>query len=688
MSGVVVMSDLIVPKSDTYPSKFVDVWPYEQDYAYDIECFPNFFSLTAIHMVSDQVYYFEISQWRDDCEQLNQFIYYLHNHNCRLLGFNNISYDYWVLHWVFMQLPYWSVTPLHEKYTGIYERSSSFFNMDKDELHQSKIWPNEHVVYQVDIAAIQNFLGRVSLKVMEINMRSKTVKELPVKAGSILTDDEAHNIRIYNKKDVVETIKVFKFSLGEVQLRAGMTDKFGFDFTNNSEPSLGENYFKLKFIDAGANVKLKSPRDYIHVKDIIFPYIRFNNPEFQKTLDFLNTQVIEGTKDASYPKPEACGIGWQFGKGGMHGSILASVVREDDEYEIIDVDVTSFYPRTAMVNGLFPEHLGELFCEIYGQVFDMRKLYDKGTMENLCFKLALNAAYGKSNSAFSFLYDPKFTMTITINGQLMLCMLGEWLSQIPSLSMIQANTDGVTFRVKRMYRESVMSVCRQWEQVTGLELEDAYYQAMYIKDVNNYIAQTVPDKKNPTPRGGLKNKGAYAHSHLAWDKDHSSVIIARAAERELVDGIPIRTTIMECKDPFDFMIKAKVKKSELLVLRDSDGVETQIQSTTRYFVSTNGDGLVIIRPPTQKGIDAWVTGTHYLRERDGDYKVVRVGAKRPAMTYVEVPRTTDVPPNREERVKAGYLVTDCSDSDDFDWDTLNYEYYIKEARKLVDPLTV
>ncbi|AUR84139.1 coil containing protein [Vibrio phage 1.049.O._10N.286.54.B5] len=673
--------------SSTFPAKKIDVWPYQQDYSYDIECYPNFFSLAAKHVSSGTRYFFEISQWADDTLALNDWLYWLVNNECRMVGFNNIAYDYPLLHWLFMQIPYWAITPTHEKYAAIYEKSASFFTMTDDEKHATKIWPNQWIIPQLDIAVIHNFISRVSLKVMEINMRSENVQELPVPPGTWLTPEQRATLIPYNHKDVDETCDVLMFSYGEVKLRQEMTDEFNFDFMNNSEPKLGENYFKLKLDEAGLNTRGRTFREHIMVDQIIFPYVRFRNPEFSKTLGFLRSQVIEGTKDANYPKADTLGMSWSFGKGGMHASILSTVVREDDYFEIIDVDVTSFYPSLAMKNGLFPEHLGEVFCEIYNQVFQMRKSYDKGTMENLAFKLALNAVYGKSNSKFSCVYDPKFTMTITINGQLLLCMLGEWLSNIPELSMIQANTDGVTFKVPRKYRESVLNVCNQWEQVTGLNLEAAYYQAMYIRDVNNYIAQTVPDKKNPTPRGGLKNIGCYRHSKLAWDKDHSAVIVARAAEAALVDGISPRETIMACTDPFDFMIKAKVSRSENLIMRTEHG-EREIQRVTRYMVAMSGENMVIIRPPTDKMIEAWVAGTHYKRDRDGDYKVVKPGGRRPAMTYTEVPRVGDVPPNREERVAAGYQTIDCADVANFDWDNLNYEYYIREANKLVDPLTV
>ena len=41
---------------------------------------------------------------------------------------------------------------------------------------------------------------------------------------------------------------------------------------------------------------------------------------------------------------------------------------------------------------------------------------------------------------------------------------------------------------------------------------------------------------------------------------------------------------------------------------------------------------------------------------------------------------------RETSFCAGWLVTDCSDVNNFDWSNINYDYYIAEARKLIDAL--
>ena len=53
-------------------------------------------------------------------------------------------------------------------------------------------------------------------------------------------------------------------------------------------------------------------------------------------------------------------------------------------------------------------------------VYNQRKSFAKGTAENAMLKLALNSVYGDSNNKYSVFYDPKYTMNITINGQLSL----------------------------------------------------------------------------------------------------------------------------------------------------------------------------------------------------------------------------------------------------------------------------
>jgi hypothetical protein len=183
------------------------------------------------------------------------------------------------------------------------------------------------------------------------------------------------------------------------------------------------------------------------------------------------------------------GFRFDFGVGGIHGSLTSKVVKATKTWNLIDYDVASFYPNMAIANRIYPEHLSEKFCDIYKDMYEQRKSYPKNSAENAMLKLALNGTYGKSNDKFSVFYDPKFTMSITIGGQLTLCMLVDMFYQNDiNFKMVMANTDGITFCCKCEDDEKLVNVVKQWESITKLQMERVDYSKMFIRDVNSYLA--------------------------------------------------------------------------------------------------------------------------------------------------------------------------------------------------------
>ena len=135
-----------------------------------------------------------------------------------------------------------------------------------------------------------------------------------------------------------------------------------------------------------------------------------------------------------------------------HGCIKPGVYESDDNYVIIDADVASLYPSIAVVNKLYPQHLGLEFCNVYESILKQRIEAKKAGNMTLSdgFKLSLNSVYGKSNDKYSFLLDPVYTMKTTLNGQLMLSMLAERLViDIESIQKLQINTDGLTIKIHK-----------------------------------------------------------------------------------------------------------------------------------------------------------------------------------------------------------------------------------------------
>jgi hypothetical protein len=334
------------------------------------------------------------------------------------------------------------------------------------------------------------------------------------------------------------------------------------------------------------------------------------------------------------------------------------------------------YPAVAIANGFAPEHLGKDFTVAYKQLQTDRKLYKKGTAMNLILKLAGNGAFGNSNNPFSPLYDPKFTFSITVNGQLQLLQLVELLSLIPGIQLIQANTDGITALVPRGVSYLFDLWKNDWENNTGLKLEDVEYSKMWIQNVNNYIAIDT--------KGNMKRKGAYWYptceedyhgsSGTNYNKDFSNMTAQKGVEAVLTLGCEPEDVVKLFTDPFDFMLRYKTKGDAKVYIG-----EKEMLKTVRYYVSTNGEKM--IKRANPKG----EIGTWKRRSGLSDAEFNKILESVPAGAWDERCHTK----NRSKYVEVvtsienGRLVKCCNRAEDFNWSDVDYSYYCSEIQKLV-----
>jgi hypothetical protein len=194
-----------------------------------------------------------------------------------------------------------------------------------------------------------------------------------------------------------------------------------------------------------------------------------------------------------------------------------------------------------------------------------------------------------------------------------------------NFKMIQANTDGITYKVRRTHIEKMNAILDEWKELTKMKLEAVNYKKMIIESVNNYLAIKT--------NGEIKQKGAYEEITKAnignnWHKDHSSMIIPHALTKFFVDGIPVEDTIRECSDPFMFYMAEKSKSGMKIYAVGSDGVEVEQQKVTRYYISKRGVSLYKKRPGEDKimkcnsGYNATIANKHIekpIQEYDIDY---------------------------------------------------------------------
>lgn len=680
------------------------------DYIYDLETYKNFFSMVIADPSSRKRWSFEISDRKDEREKMIEFLRYIKRTGGRMVGFNNCSFDYPILHFILKNQD----CTVDE----IYEKAMSIINsFGSDNRFEHVIPEYKQLIPQVDLFKIHHFDNKAkatSLKMIEFNMRSDDIQDLPYDPSVPLTFSQMDEVLAYNKHDVLQTELFYKESLTAIEFREKLSKKYDMNLINFNDTKIGKEYFVMRLeqempgccykkIPGGGRKIMQTKRNVIRLGEVLFDYHNFTRPEFRAIHRWFAQKSITETKGVftdlfehelgdvaqyaemvtkrkklkeqpsedqikklqqevplSWVEERALksgkisyywcwnvattlnvvvdGLRYDYGVGGLHGSVESTVIESDDEYIIIDYDYASMYPNIAIANRVYPEHLSETFCDIYADVYNERKSYPKGTPENAVMKLALNGTYGASNDKFSPFYDPKFTMAITINGQLTLSGLADRLVGVEGLSVLSVNTDGLTVRCKRSDEALVDKIVADFDKVCGLTMEKAVYSKMAIANVNNYLAVYTDGK--------VKRNGAYQYEGLGWHQNQSSLVVQKAAEHALLKGGDIEDFILNHKDHMDFMLRAKIPRSSRLVMVDDDGDEVQTQNICRYYVSKTGVKLVKCMPPLPG------------KEEGGER---RIG------------------------IDADWKVTVCNKMVDYKGD-IDYDYYITQARKLVEPL--
>ena len=647
------------------------------DLIYDIECYPNIFTVVIYIPRKNRYLTFEISERRNDIERFMKVMKQIRSEKRRMVGFNNMGYDYPVMHALMNFYRDYPRAEWFELCKAARDKSNQIINGEHWDRFKHLIWENNQYCQQLDLFKIHHFdnvARATSLKVLQFNMRSESIEDLPFNPNLPVDPANFDDLIAYNNHDVQETYRFYQETLKAIDFREKLTAKHGVNFTNANDTKIGKTIFQMEleqhigkgtcyyYTADGERKPRQTKRKEIAISDVILPCVRFEGKEFNLIKDWITKQVLKDTtKDVFTGIDEEdlgeilnhcdktkvkgkiknlnCnvnGFNFVFGTGGLHGCIDSATVESCNKKVIVDLDVTSYYPSLAIVNGIYPKHLGPEFCLIYKRLKEQRMTYAKNSPENAALKLALNGVYGDSNNKFSPFYDPQYTMAITINGQLLLCLLAEKLMKIDSVEMIQANTDGVTIRLDRTRVSEMESVCKEWEKITKLELESARYSRMFIRDVNSYIAEYE--------NGKLKRKGAYEYV-LDWHKNFSCLVVQKAAEAHLVHGRDIEEFIRNHDDSYDFYLRAKVPRSSRLVKRDiDDGGEKLLRNITRYFISNRGGHLIKIMPP--------------LPKNPGKEREIAV--------------------NKGWNVTVHDVIAPLED--------INYKFYVEETKKLVNPV--
>ena len=507
-------------------------------------------------------------------------------------------------------------------------------------------------IKQVDVFKLNhwdNAAKRTSLKWAQYSMDWLNIQDMPIHHSTeIKTLKQIDSIIGYCINDVASTKAIMYRSKKEIALRQELTKEYNIDLFSASEPRIAKELFAM-FLSKKTGIKkydlkkMRTHRSKLIVNDLLLPYIKFETATFQRLVSKFRDLELDpyDLKGSFKYSVRYKGITTHFGLGGVHGA-RKDIYTSNDEFVIMSSDVTSFYPNLAIRNKWSPAHLPkEEFCDQYEWFFDERKKIPKSDPRNYVYKIVLNSTYGLSNDENSFLYDPELTMRITLNGQLSLMMLYEMICEgIPNAIPLMHNTDGLETRIPRKYVDKYMEICKQWEDITNLQLEHDTYQKVILADCNNYIAQTEgTDFK-------IKCKGRFVFKDLPLHKNKSFLCIRKAIYDYFIKGIEPEVSIRENKNIFDFCGGKKAKGSWEYwseAIDQGQHKKDKLQKTIRYYISNKGSKLMKI---------------NYLDER-----ISQVEAGKWLQTmfidYIEKP---------------------------FEEYDINYDFYIKKAKKEIEAL--
>ena len=599
-------------------------------FVYDIEVFQNIFHCSVLNTETKEVHKFEISSRKNQLSELISFFKQVNSPvswndnyttNCSIdsdkifCGYNNLHYDNPVINYIIEYEHVLAEKPVLVITNSIFNLSREITNSDEN-IEKWKRWKYQVWFDSFDILTMlySNKL-RVGLKEIQVTMQYKNVQEFVCDWSKPLPIEDFDSMIDYNINDIESTSALLDRCKKDIDLRLAIEDEYGVKVLSKDGVNIGMKILTHKYLEKTGltwwDIKdLRSPQAYIPLKDVILSFIKYDSPILKSVLDEMKTQVVSPGRKGYEKNFVFGGLRYTVGVGGIHSKNDPEIIIPAEDEMLIDIDVASLYPSMLIEYGFYPKHLGPEFLEVYSQIRSERieAKHNGDKIKDSTLKLALNGLSGNLQNEHNFCYSTFAAMQIRINGQLLLLMLAEKLVEL-GCRIVQANTDGLFVLLKKSIYDKVNIVCREWEQLTKLTLEEDRFEAMYQYAINDYIAvkegyadirdrflageQIVQKKKTgelyksteQIQDDYIKQKGMFI-TKVQLGKGLTPKIIPEAVIKYFVDGIPVEDTIKGCKDIKKFLMAEKTGKQWNVEYMKED-----IQRTNRFYASTNGGYL-------------------------------------------------------------------------------------------------
>lgn len=618
---------------------------------YDIEIFPNCFHCTCRDTETSDLYTFEISKRKNQLKELVDFFYYENNGTRMFCGYNNKHYDDVVINYIidfYYKLDQLSYARVCQ---SLHNLSSTIVTAEEGDVEKFKRWKYANYFESMDLLTMQfSSKLRVGLKEMQITMHYPNVQEYDGDFDSPISLEDMDKMIGYNINDVDSTTELLnrldcygkKPEKSAIELRKFIEEEYGINAYSMDSVKFGETILAKKYCEATGLSKrqlesMRSPMDYIPLKDVILPFIKYKNPKLQEVLEDMKGQVVYSKERKGYEKQFVLSnTRYSIGVGGIHSINTPRIYVPNDNEFIGHADVASMYPSFIVQYKWIPRHLGEEFWQVYSDIYHERieAKHSGQKLKSDALKLTLNSVTGKMQQETSWMYDPFSVFKIRINGQLVLLMLVDRLLEL-GCEIVQVNTDGVMYVAKKDLSNAIGDAIKEVEDITKLSFEADRYEAFYQYAVNDYFG--VIDGWSESHDPNLIEKKGMFITENRLGKGMAPVVIPKAVINYFLTKEPIAEYIKRQTDIKDFLMTQRVDRKFSVEHGD-----VPVQRISRYYASTNG---------------------HYL------YKVKQDedGCEHRANMLT----------------KSGVTILNKMDDRPIEDRKINYQYYISETNKIV-----
>ena len=444
-----------------------------------------------------------------------------------------------------------------------------------------------------------------SLKQFESNT-GLLIKESDIPFGKEnLSEEDKKEIIEYCKHDVFATNKLVGARWGYLNAKA-----------NCSRLSDLDEAECIKNTAAKVCAKMLHAKQRENLNDPYYEIPEKLKPLFKSKIHPTIIAQFEGTElsnDFSY-EVRYLKNNFVYGAGGIHSTYEDSLYSiSDDNYILVNADFENLYPSLLVVYNYYasgiPEEGKARFQFLLSECRRLKKHLKEMRKQGLSntdeykeafglrdsIKLILNASTGAMRQEHSPLYDPQNIIALCMTGQLLTTCMAKIVFDLGAL-VIQTNTDGILFRIKRSKLQDCYQALQKFSEYIEIPLDIDEEYAVFQKNVNNYILL-------PEPNAKPKLKGRWAK------KSGSDVPLtplnAPVINDSIIDyyckNIPIEDTIRKRMKPLDFMMTTMKGPTYDGVLYASENGEIDTTNINRVYATVNRSRGTLYKYKVQDG---------------------------------------------------------------------------------------